>query len=171
MDNSREQSTSESTSSGVAISKEVRAQGEVGETQASREGVPESTTPSSTTSVMDKPVEGADKTARNWAVAAHLSGLSLYLGIPFGNILGPLIIWLIKKDESPYAEAQAKEALNFQISLTLYGIGVALLSLVVIGFFLIPVLFVLHIVLTIVATLRASEGKAYRYPLTIRLIS
>ncbi len=116
-------------------------------------------------------VTSADRTARNWAVAAHLSGLSLYLGIPFGNILGPLVIWLIKKDESPYAEDQAKEALNFQLSLTIYGIAAALLAFVFIGFLLIPVIFVLHIVLTVVATVKTSEGKAYRYPLTIRLIS
>ena len=159
MNSSQEQgATSESavSESSVTISKEVAAQGaSQGAAQVSTNGA----------------ATGVDKAERNWAVAAHLSGLSLYLGIPFGNILGPLVVWLIKKDESPYAEQQAKEALNFQISLTIYGIVAALLAFVFIGFLLIPVLFVLQIVLTIVATIRVSEGKAYEYPLTIRLIS
>ena len=115
--------------------------------------------------------KGMDKSALNWAVVAHLSGLSAYLGVPFGNILGPLVIWLIKKDESPFVEQQAKEALNFQISLTIYGVVAGFLVVVLIGLFLLPVIFVLHIVLTIVAAVRVSEGKAYHYPLTIRLIS
>ena len=111
------------------------------------------------------------KTARNWAVTAHLSGLSLYLGIPFGNILGPLLIWLFKRGESPFVEAQAEEALNFQLSITIYGVVAGLLIIVLIGVFLIPLVFVVQIVLTIVAAVRASEGKAYTYPFTIRLIS
>lgn len=104
-------------------------------------------------------------------MAAHLSGLSLYLGVPFGNILGPLLVWLFKKDESPFVEAQAKEALNFQISISIYSVVAALLAFVLIGFLLIPALFVAHIVLTVVASVRVSEGRAYSYPLTIRLIS
>ena len=119
----------------------------------------------------DRPAEDGPKTARNWAVAAHLSGLSLYLGVPFGNILGPLLIWLFKKDASPFVEAQAKEALNFQISMSIYGIVAALLAFVLIGFLLIPALFIAHIVLTIIASVRVSEGRAYSYPLTIRLIA
>ena len=111
------------------------------------------------------------KTARNWAVAAHLSGLSLYLGVPFSNILGPLLVWLFKRDTSPFVEAQAKEALNFQISITIYGVVAGLLIIVLIGVFLIPLIFVVQIVLTIVAAVRASEGKAYTYPFTIRLVA
>ena len=113
----------------------------------------------------------AAKTARNWAVAAHLSGLSLYLGIPFGNILGPFLIWLFKRDMSPFVEMQAKEALNFQLSMMIYGAVAGLLIILLVGVFLIPLVFVLHIVLTIVAAVRASEGKAYSYPLTIRLVA
>ena len=111
------------------------------------------------------------KIARNWAVAAHLSGLSLYFGVPFGNILGPLLIWLFKKDESPFVEAQAKEALNFQISISIYGVVAAMLAFVLVGFLLVPALFVAHIVLTIIASVKVSEGGGYSYPLTIRLIS
>ena len=85
--------------------------------------------------------------------------------------MGPLLIWLFKKDESPFVEAQAKEALNFQISISIYGIVAALLAFVLIGFLLIPALFIAHIVLTIIAAVRVSEGRAYSYPLTIRLIA
>ena len=114
---------------------------------------------------------GVPKTARNWAVAAHLSGLSLYLGIPFGNIIGPLLIWLFKRGESPFIEAQAKEALNFQLSITIYGVVAGLLIILLVGVFLIPIVLILQIVLTIVAAVRASEGKAYTYPFTIRLVA
>ena len=154
---------SAASESGVTISKaETRSA-----SQTQGEGASSGAAP--TTSAMSAAT--VDKSERNWAVAAHLSGLSLYLGIPFGNILGPLVVWLIKKGESPYAEQQAKEALNFQISLTLYGVVAVLLAFVFVGFLLIPALFVLQIVLSIMATVRASEGKAYEYPLTLRLIS
>ena len=115
-------------------------------------------------------VGGVDKAERNWAVAAHLSSLSLYLGIPFGDLLGPLIIWLVKKDE-PFTEAHAKESLNFQISLLVYAAVSFLLLFFLIGFLLLPAIIVLHVVLVIVAAIKASEGKPYRYPLTIRFIS
>ena len=116
-------------------------------------------------------VNGVDKAERNWAVAAHLSSLSLYLGIPFGDLLGPLIVWLIKKGESPFTEAHAKESLNFQISLLIYAAVSFLLLFFLVGFLLLPALIVLHVVLSIVAAIKASEGKLYRYPLTIRFIS
>jgi hypothetical protein len=61
---------------------------------------------------------------RNWAMGCHLAALALYIGIPFGNIFGPLIIWLIKKDEIPLVDEQGKESLNFQISLILYGVAI-----------------------------------------------
>jgi uncharacterized Tic20 family protein len=92
-----------------------------------------------------RPAEDSPKTARNWAVAAHLSGLSLYLGVPFGNILGPLLIWLFEKDASPFVEAQAREALNFQLSMCIYSVSSVLLAFVLVGFLLVPALFVAHI--------------------------
>ena len=64
---------------------------------------------------------------RNWAMGCHLAALALYIGIPFGNIFGPLIIWLIKKDEIPLVDEQGKESLNFQISLILYGVAMVIL--------------------------------------------
>jgi len=66
------------------------------------------------------------KEEKNWALCAHLSTFSTYIGIP--GFIGPLIVWLVKKDEMPFAAANAKEALNFQISLFIYGLFVPGLS-------------------------------------------
>ena len=109
------------------------------------------------------------KEERNWAMGAHLSS---FLGsvIPFANIIAPLIVWLVKKDEMNFASEQAKEALNFQITVTIAGFVAAILMFVLIGFLLLPLIIVADIVLTIMATIKASEGVAYRYPMTLRLI-
>ncbi|MDY6905930.1 MAG: DUF4870 domain-containing protein [Thermodesulfobacteriota bacterium] len=100
----------------------------------------------------------------------HLSALAGLTGIPFGNIIGPLIVWLIKKDQFPFVDAQGRESLNFQISMTLYTMLAVLLCFVLIGFLLLPVLLIANLVLIILACLKTSKGIAYRYPLTIRLI-
>jgi uncharacterized Tic20 family protein len=118
----------------------------------------------------------ADRDAHQWAMFAHLSALlAAIVGLSF---LGPLVIYLVKKDEHPFAADQAREALNFNLSVLIYGVvlGIAtfVLSLVLIGLLLIPVLIALGIawiVLTIVAAVKANNGEAYRYPLTLRLVS
>lgn len=107
---------------------------------------------------------------RTWGMLSHLLALSGFIGVPFGNILAPLIIWLVKKDQSQFVADQAKESLNFQISLIIYAIVSGILVLVLIGFLLLAVVFIGGIVLTIIATLKANNGEHYRYPLTIRLI-
>lgn len=114
----------------------------------------------------------SQKEERNWALAAHLSSLSSFVGIP--GFIGPLVIWLVKKEEMPFAAAQAKEALNFQITLFIYVLACMVLVLTVIGAVIgIPALIALgivEIVFTIIASVQAGEGKSYRYPMTIRLI-
>lgn len=108
---------------------------------------------------------------RNWAVFAHLGGFALYLlGFALGHILIPLVIWLLKREESEFIARNALEALNFQISVTLYSIVVGALCFVLIGFVLIPVLMGFHIVFMIIASMKASQGETYRYPWTIRLL-
>ena len=82
----------------------------------------------------------------------------------------PLVIWLLKRDESPFIAQNALEALNFQISVTLYSIVVGALCFVLVGFVLIPVLIGFHIVLMIVASVKASQGEVYHYPWTLRLL-
>ncbi len=107
---------------------------------------------------------------RTWGMLSHLLALSGFIGVPFGNILAPLIIWLVKKDQSQFVADQAKESLNFQISLIIYAIVSGILVLVLIGFVLLGVIFIGGIVLTIIATMKANNGEHYRYPFTIRLI-
>ncbi|MFP4283444.1 MAG: DUF4870 domain-containing protein [Opitutales bacterium] len=108
--------------------------------------------------------------ARNFAMFCHLSSLVGYIGIPFGNVLGPLILWLIKKDQMPFVDDQGKEALNFNITVAIAGIICFLLVFVVIGIPLLVVLVLAHLVFTIIAAIKTSGGVAYRYPLTLRLI-
>jgi uncharacterized Tic20 family protein len=107
---------------------------------------------------------------RKWAFFAHLSALSGII-VPFGNLLGPLIIWQIKKDEMPFVAQQAKEALNFQITVSLALIACFVLFIVVIGFLLLPVVGIAALVLTIIAAVSANDGKAYRYPFTWRPVT
>ena len=125
--------------------------------------------------------ETVQQTDRTWDVLSHLAAIVFLLGVPFGNILGPLVVWLIKRSDSPSVDAHGKEALNFQISLTLYlmvAVGVTVgLMLVLIGFLLLPLLIiaaivvpVLDLILIIIAAVKASNGEFYRYPLTLRLI-
>jgi len=99
----------------------------------------------------------------------HLSAFAGYF-IPFGHILGPLLVWLLKREESAFIDAHGKEALNFQISVTIYAVISAILILVVIGFLLLPILLVFEIIVVIIAAVRANNGLEYRYPVTIRFI-
>jgi uncharacterized Tic20 family protein len=103
-------------------------------------------------------------------VLAHATALVGFF-VPFaGHIVGPLIIWLAKREDSPEIDAHGKESLNFQISMLIYNAVSAILCLVLVGFVLLGVLHILNIVFVIIAAVRASEGKLWRYPLTIRLI-
>lgn len=109
------------------------------------------------------------KEERNWAMFAHLSGLLTFVtGI--GGILGPLVIWLIRKDQGGFSVDQAKEALNFQITVFLLALVCWLLVLILIGFVLLTILGIVNLVLIVVAAVKASEGISYRYPFNLRLI-
>jgi uncharacterized protein len=106
---------------------------------------------------------------RNWAMGCHIAALAGYV-VPFGNIIGPLICWLSKRSESALVDRNGKEALNFQISMSLYAIVSAVLIFALIG---IPLLFavgILDLVCTIIAAVKTSNGQPYRYPLTIRFL-
>jgi len=107
---------------------------------------------------------------RSWCVACHLSALAGFVVPALGHILGPLIVWLIKRADSPEIDEHGKEALNFQISMLIYNIVAGILCLILIGFALLAILHVLNVVFVIIAAVRASEGRMYRYPLTLRLI-
>jgi len=104
-----------------------------------------------------------------WAMLCHLSALAGYI-IPFGSIIGPLIIWQMKKAEFPIVDDQGKEAINFQITVAIAAIICIALAFVVIG---IPLLFALGIadlVLIILASLKANKGEVYRYPFSFKFI-
>lgn len=113
--------------------------------------------------------EDINKQERTFGMFCHLGAFAGYL-FPFGNIIAPLILWLVKKEEMPFVEDQGKESLNFQISVTIYFLVSALLYIVAIGLVLMLALAVFDIVMVIIATVKASNGVKYRYPLTIRFI-
>ncbi|MCG0314541.1 MAG: DUF4870 domain-containing protein, partial [Calditerricola sp.] len=94
-----------------------------------------------------------DKQARLWATVCHLAALVGYI-IPMGHVLGPLVVWLLKRHDSPFVDDQGKEELNFQLSLTIYGMIAALLVLVLIGLFLLLALMVIQVVFVIVAAVK-----------------
>ncbi len=107
---------------------------------------------------------------RTWGMLAHLSALVGVVLPVIGCILGPLVVWLGRRDQSAFVDAQAKEALNFNISVVLGSIVCSLLMLVFIGFILIAALYIAWLVMTLIAAIKASEGVAYRYPYTLRLV-
>ncbi len=110
------------------------------------------------------------KEEQNWAMYCHLSALVGFI-IPLGNVLGPLVIWLMKKDTMPQVEIHGKEAMNFQITVILAFIACLVLSVVLIGLFLMPVVAIAALVLTIMASIKISNGDlSYRYPFALRLI-
>jgi uncharacterized Tic20 family protein len=107
---------------------------------------------------------------RTWTVLCHASALIGFFVPWAGHILGPLIVWLAKRGDSPEIDAHGKESLNFQISMLIYSLIAGVLCLVLIGFVLLGILHILNLVLVIIASIQASEGKLYRYPISIRLI-
>lgn len=107
--------------------------------------------------------------ARQWAMFCHLSAL-LGIWIPFGTLIGPLVLWQLKRESDPFIDAQGKEALNFQITVAIASAISLLLMIVVIGFFLFGLVAIGALVLTIIGGVKANEGVPYRYPFTWRLI-
>jgi hypothetical protein len=108
---------------------------------------------------------------RTWALFIHLSHMvGLFMGIP---IVTPLILWLIKKDESSFLDDHGKEAMNFEISLIIYAIGATLIALPTcgIGFIMLLPLWGLGIAGCIMGVVAASKGRFFRYPMTLRLIT
>jgi uncharacterized protein len=115
-------------------------------------------------------VTQVSKDEQNWAMACHLSALAGFL-IPFGNIAGPLVVWLIKRAEMPQVEIHGKEALNFQITVSIALLICAVLMFVLVGFVLIFIVGLGALVLTIMAAVKVSNGDfEYRYPFAIRLL-
>ena len=115
--------------------------------------------------------------ARMWNMLCHLSALAGLIGIPFGNILGPLIVWQIKKNEIPSVDVHGKAAVNFQITVTLaalvVGVGAFALSFLCVGYLLFPLvllIIVAGLVFAVIAGLKANNGEDYKYPWSLELI-
>ena len=115
------------------------------------------------------PVQGPNAEAKQWAMFAHLAALAGFI-IPFGSIVGPLLVWQLKKDVDPFVEQNGKEAVNFQITIAIAAMVCFMLMFVVIGVLLFPVLVLIWLIFTIIAGVKANDGVAYRYPMTIRFI-
>ncbi len=125
---------------------------------------------------------------RAWGMLCHLAVFSSAV-IPFGHILGPLIVWMVKKEQYPLVEDQGRESLNFQISMTIYAVIILIVfvasllgviagdyhdefpaTLILAGAALL-ILALLNFVFIIIAAIRAYRGEKYRYPLSIHFVS
>jgi len=111
-----------------------------------------------------------NKQSRIWGMLCHLTALLGIVGIPFGNIAGPLIIWLLKKNVHPFVDEQGKESLNFQLSMTIYALVAALLIYLKIGMFLLLIVAGINFILVVIASIQAFKGETYLYPFKISFI-
>ncbi|MBU1097297.1 MAG: DUF4870 domain-containing protein [Ignavibacteriae bacterium HGW-Ignavibacteriae-2] len=107
---------------------------------------------------------------RKWGMICHLSAFVFFI-FPFGNILAPLIVWILKKDKYPYVDVNGREVLNFQISVTIYLMISIILMAVLIGFLLFAAVIITNFILVVIAGAKAKEGIVYRYPFTFRVLS
>jgi uncharacterized protein len=105
-----------------------------------------------------------------WGMLCHLAALSGFFFPVVGNIVGPLIVYLLKREEYAFVNEQGKESLNFQISVLIYSTIAAFLVLLIIGFILLPIVGLFALIYTIVASIKAHNGEHFRYPLTIRFL-
>jgi uncharacterized protein len=106
---------------------------------------------------------------RQWSLICHLAGLSGYV-IPFGNIIAPMVIRSLKKDQYPMVERHAKEVINFQISFTIWLVIAAVFVYFNIGIWILIFLIAAHISLMIYAAIKAEEGINFKYPFTVRFL-
>jgi uncharacterized Tic20 family protein len=106
---------------------------------------------------------------RNWGMLCHLSAFAGYF-FPFGGIIGPLICWLSRKDESAWIDENGKAALNFNLSILLYTILVAPLCFIIVGFLFIGLLMLLKLIMVIIASIKTAKGERFKYPMAIPFI-
>jgi uncharacterized Tic20 family protein len=116
------------------------------------------------------PLAEYEKDACTWAMLSHLSGALVVFGVPLLHILGPLAIWLWKRKEYPFVADQGKEALNFQISMGLYGLVGWMLTIILIGWLILGLLIIVNLIFVIQAASKVRRGETYRYPFNLRLI-
>ncbi len=125
---------------------------------------------SSSTSQQPYGFTSGDRNEQTYAILAHASAAAGMIGVPLGDLVGPLIIYFIYGKVSPFVEANARESVNFQISLMIYMAVSLVLMFVVIGFLLAGAVAIFGIVQVIIASMKARDGYLYHYPLCIRFI-
>ncbi|MHC4249918.1 MAG: DUF4870 domain-containing protein [Planctomycetota bacterium] len=111
-----------------------------------------------------------EKEAWKYGMFCHLAAFAALLGVPFGNIIGPLVVWLLKKEDHPFIDEQGRASLNFQISMTIYSAAAVILVFVIIGVPILLGLVIYNFIMVVMASIKASEGKTQRYPLSIRFM-
>ena len=117
------------------------------------------------------PASPANNDERNWAMFCHLAALAGYVGVPaFGIVLGPLVVWLIKRNDLPLVDQEGKKALNFQITMLIGYAIAAVLIFAVVGVFLLAALAIANLVFIILASIKTSQGETYEYPYSIRFL-
>jgi len=109
------------------------------------------------------------ETERNWSMLCHLSAFAGFF-FPFGGVIGPLICWLTKKDESSWVNVNGKASLNFQLSMLLYIVLAIPLCFIIIGIPIVILLGTLKVICVIIASIKAPKGELFRYPLVIPFI-
>ena len=118
---------------------------------------------------MEKIYSSMTTDEKNWGMYCHLAAFAGLI-IPLGNVLGPLIIWLIKKDEYDFVDQEGKESVNFQITVSIASLIAGILSVVLIGVPLLIAIAILSVIFTIKACMQSNEGRHYQYPFNLRII-
>lgn len=111
----------------------------------------------------------ADKEQRTWAMFCHLSALAGLL-FPFGSVIGPLIVWLVKKEEMPLVAEHGRKSLNFQLTMMIAYIVCFMLMFVVVGVILLPLVALFSLIMVVVSAIKANDGKEVNYPMSIEFI-
>ena len=111
----------------------------------------------------------ADKEQRTWAMFCHLSALAGFL-FPFGSVIGPLIVWLVKKEEMPLVAEHGRKSLNFQLTMMIAYIVCFMLMFVVVGVILLPLVALFSLIMVVVSAIKANDGKEVKYPMAIEFI-
>lgn len=110
-----------------------------------------------------------DAETKNWAIACHALAFAGYV-IPFGNLVGPLLVWALKKDSSPYIDQQGRESVNFQITMLIAYLISGILVLVFVGILLLAVCALFNVVMVVLAIIKTADGQDFRYPFAIRIL-
>jgi uncharacterized Tic20 family protein len=118
----------------------------------------------------EMPKQELSEQEKNMGMFCHLAALSGYVITPVGWLLGPLVIWLMKKETMPFVDQEGKKAINFQISVLIYSLVCLVLFLILIGYFLLIALWIFNFIIIIVNAIKASNGEETRYPLSMTFI-